>query len=46
MAWYAVVQKSRFTRGGTGEVQEVWVNRIVTMSSLGSERQEVPKPPS
>jgi hypothetical protein len=28
MAWYAAVQKSRWTAGGFGDVQARWVNRI------------------
>jgi len=32
--------------GGLGDVQAHWVIRMVTMSSLGSEYQEVPMPPS
>src|SRR5947209_4316171 len=46
IAWYAEVQKSRQTSGGLGDVQARWVIRMMTMSSLGSEYQEVPRPPS
>ena len=34
------------TFGGLGEAKKHWVMRMVTISSLGSEYQEVPMPPS
>src|SRR5215469_5329701 len=45
IAWYAKVQKSRHTSGGTGEVHARWVNRTPTNSSRGSVHHVVPKPP-
>jgi len=41
-----MVQKSRQTPGGFGEVHDVWVMRIPTNSSVGLNNQEVPRPPS
>ena len=46
IAWYARVQKSVITRGGTGDSIIRWVRRMPARFSRGSEQPAVPMPPT